>query len=116
MESALPTAVSTTTMLAPEEIYAPDSSALRSREEMTPIEKKSFRNKQRKARKKAQDIIKSAKDKLASSNNKPFGKSIKKEKEKALKSVVKTGKGVSVVGKQSQKQNDRQAGSKNLKL
>lgn len=109
-------------MLAPEEIYAPSSSALRSKEEMTPLEKKSLRNKQRKARRKAQEMINSATDKVArtrgesSSVKKPFGRFVKKEKEKVLKSIVKSGKGVSVVGKQSkQKQTNKQT-SQSFKL
>ncbi|GJJ09660.1 hypothetical protein Clacol_003884 [Clathrus columnatus] len=120
LESALPTTVSTTTMLAPEEIYAPKTSDLRSKEEMTPLEKRTLRNKQRKTRKKAQDMIKSATGNVAQaqgSRSKPFGKSLKKEKEKALKSIVKTGKGVTVVGKQdNRKEMDKRTNSKGLKL
>ena len=57
MESALPTTKATSTMLAPEEIYAPVSSDLRARSELTPVEKRALRNKRKKASKKARDAI-----------------------------------------------------------
>jgi U3 small nucleolar RNA-associated protein MPP10 len=88
-------------MLAPEEIFAAPSE-LRSRDELTPIEKRAQRNKQRKARKKAKDQIATAVDKFArTQRGKGAAGAVRREKEKALKSVVKTGRGVTVVGKQS---------------
>ncbi|KAH9946645.1 Mpp10 protein [Amylocystis lapponica] len=98
LESALPTTMSTSTMLAPEEIFAPSSSDLRARSELTPTEKRALRNKQKKVKKKARDTLEKSVDKLARSTR---AGGIKKQKEAALKSIVKSGKGVTVVGKKS---------------
>ncbi|KAK0208326.1 U3 small nucleolar ribonucleoprotein complex, subunit Mpp10 [Desarmillaria ectypa] len=95
LESALPTTESTATMLAPEEIFAPTSSDLRSRSEMTPNEKQALRAKERKARKKRRDQLNTAVDKYARTKG-----SIKSQKQDALEIAVKSGKGVTVVGKQ----------------
>lgn len=96
LESALPTTKSTSTMLAPEEVFAPSSSDLRARSELTPTQKRSLRNKEKKSRKKARDTLEKGVDKFA----KMKGISgVKKQKEAALKKIVKTGKGVTVVGK-----------------
>jgi U3 small nucleolar RNA-associated protein MPP10 len=91
-------------MLAPEEVLAPTSSSdVRARSELTPIEKRARRAKERKARKRKQDALSKAVDKHAlvktgrgSARSK---QSTKQEKEAALKSLVKSGKGVTVVGK-----------------
>ncbi|KAI0029627.1 U3 small nucleolar ribonucleoprotein complex, subunit Mpp10, partial [Vararia minispora EC-137] len=99
MESALPTAKSAATMLAPEEVYHSSSADIRSRSELTPAEKRSLHNKQKKARRKARDALESGVDKFARLKGR---KSVKAEKEEALKSMVKHGKGVTVVGKTSQ--------------
>ncbi|KDQ63722.1 hypothetical protein JAAARDRAFT_169865 [Jaapia argillacea MUCL 33604] len=96
LESALPTAKSATTMLAPEEVFAANPNDLRARSELTPTEKRALHNKQKKAKRKARDKLDKSVDKFARSNR--IG-SVKKQKEQALKSVVKTGKGVTVVGK-----------------
>lgn len=96
LESALPTAKSVGAMLAPEEVFAPSPSDLRSRSEMTPAEKQSLRQKERKAKKKTRDTLNKSTDKYARVQK---GGSLKKQKEDALKSVVKSGKGVTVVGK-----------------
>ena len=107
MESALPTAKSAATMLAPEEVYQPASaSALRAKSELTPDEKRSLHNKHKKARRKARDALETGVDKWAKLNGK---KGVKAEKDAALKSVIKHGKGVTVVGKKSQ---DNRKGSK----
>lgn len=74
---------------------------MRSRDELTPIEKKVQRNKQRKARKKAKDQITAAADKYARTQKGRGTAGVKLEKEKAIQSLVKTGKGVMVIGKQS---------------
>ncbi|KAH8835820.1 U3 small nucleolar ribonucleoprotein complex, subunit Mpp10 [Flagelloscypha sp. PMI_526] len=71
MESALPTSQSASTILAPEEVFAP-SNEVRARSELTPSEKKALH------------------------------RGVKKQKKEALKSMVKKGKGVTVVGKQKQ--------------
>lgn len=85
-------------MLAPEEVFAPSSSDLRARSELTPEEKRARRNKQKKDKRKQRDALDSASLKVA--NVKKIGR-VKKQKEEALKSVIKSGKGVTVVGKKS---------------
>src|ERR1700691_2741800 len=57
LESALPTSKSASTMLAPEEVFAPSSSDIRARSELTPIEKRALRTKERKTRKRTRDAI-----------------------------------------------------------
>ncbi|KAJ2920198.1 hypothetical protein MD484_g199, partial [Candolleomyces efflorescens] len=94
MESALPTAKSASSMLAPEEIFAAETSQPRARTELTPVEKRALRAKERKAKRKQRDLLDKAVDKVA----KPRG-SVKKQKQAALESLVKHGKGVTVVGK-----------------
>ncbi|KAK0478470.1 U3 small nucleolar ribonucleoprotein complex, subunit Mpp10 [Armillaria novae-zelandiae] len=95
LESALPTTESTATMLAPEEVFASSPADLRSRSEMTPSEKQALRAKERKARKKRRDQLNTAVDKYAKTKG-----SIKSQKKDALETAVKSGKGVTVVGKQ----------------
>lgn len=90
--------MSTSTMLAPEEVYAPTSSDLRARSELAPAEKRALRNKQKKAKKNARDALKRSVEKFAQPKN--IG-GVKKQKEAALKSVIRTGKGITVVGKKS---------------
>ncbi|KAJ7706140.1 U3 small nucleolar ribonucleoprotein complex, subunit Mpp10 [Mycena rosella] len=97
MESALPTTKSTTSMLAPEEVFATSSSDPRARSELTPAEKRALRGKERKAKMKSRDNLNNSVDKYA--KLKGIG-GIKKQKQAALASVVKTGKGVTVVGKE----------------
>ncbi|KAF5358860.1 hypothetical protein D9757_012683 [Collybiopsis confluens] len=94
IESALPTAKSVSTMLAPEEVFALSSSDLRARNELTPAEKQALHRKERKAKKKARDTLDKSTDKYARAQK---GGSLKKQKEDALKSVVKAGKGVTVI-------------------
>ncbi|KAK7050943.1 U3 snoRNP protein [Paramarasmius palmivorus] len=98
MESALPTTKSVSTMLAPEEVFTPATADLRAKSEMTPAEKQALRRKERKAKKKRRDALETSVDKYAKSKK---AGSVKKQKEEALKSVVKSGKGVTVVGKKS---------------
>ncbi|KAJ7660945.1 U3 small nucleolar ribonucleoprotein complex, subunit Mpp10 [Mycena polygramma] len=97
LESALPTTKSAASMLAPEEVFAAASSDLRARSELTPAEKKALRGKERKAKQKSRDNLNNSVDKYA--KLKGIG-GIKKRKQAALASVVKTGKGVTVVGKE----------------
>ncbi|KAJ7254075.1 U3 small nucleolar ribonucleoprotein complex, subunit Mpp10 [Mycena haematopus] len=97
MESAFPTTQSTAGMLAPEEVFATAATDLRARSELTPAEKKALRGKERKARKKSRDTLNNSVDKYA--KLKGIG-GIKKQRQAALASVVKTGKGVTVVGKE----------------
>lgn len=85
-------------MIAPEEVFAPTSSDLRARSELTPVQKRALRNKGKKVRKKAQDTLERSVDKFARA--KGIG-GVKKQKEAALKTVVKNGKGITVIGKKS---------------
>ncbi|KAI6103540.1 U3 small nucleolar ribonucleoprotein complex, subunit Mpp10 [Pisolithus sp. B1] len=98
LESALPTNKSVSTTLAPEEIFAPASSDPRVRSELTPAEKRALRTKQRKARKKERDLLEKSVDKFAKKK-----KGVKEQKDAALKSLVKSGKGVTVVGKEAKR-------------
>ncbi|KAF9459935.1 U3 small nucleolar ribonucleoprotein complex, subunit Mpp10 [Collybia nuda] len=96
LESALPTTKSTADMFAPEEIFAPVSNDPRVRSELTPSEKRSLRTKMRKEKKKSRDILDHSVDKYAKTNS---VSGMKRQKRAALESVVKKGKGVTVVGK-----------------
>lgn len=85
-------------MLAPEEVFAPQAAQLKARSELTPTEKRTLRNRQKKTNKKARMTL--------DQSVKTFSKAksiggVKKQKEAALKSVVKSGKGVTVIGKKS---------------
>ncbi|KAI5898329.1 Mpp10 protein [Schizophyllum commune H4-8] len=112
LESALPTAVSTTSMLAPQEIHAPKPSDLRARTELTPAEKRALHNKERKAKRKMRDTLEKSVDKFARMKG---AKGTRKQKEEALRSVVKSGKGVTVVGKKN-KEILEQRGKKGKKV
>lgn len=85
-------------MLAPEEVFDPASASdLKSRNELTPAEKKAMHNKQKKAKRKMRDMLEKSIDKLAKTKR---PKTVKAQKEEALKSAVKSGKGVTVIGKE----------------
>ncbi|KAG9103460.1 hypothetical protein FRC06_010657 [Ceratobasidium sp. 370] len=105
LESALPTSLSTTTLLAPEEVYAPLPGDSRARGELTPAEKRAARSKERKKRRKQRDSLAEAVDKFGSQGSSGRGqpKNAKEAKSQALNSLVKSGKGVTVVGKDSGK-------------
>ncbi|KAH7915791.1 U3 small nucleolar ribonucleoprotein complex, subunit Mpp10 [Hygrophoropsis aurantiaca] len=94
LESALPTSKTSSSMLAPEEIFTVPTD-LRARSELTPTEKRALRTKERKTRKRARDALDRGVDKYAKS------KSVKTQKAAALRSIIKSGKGVAVVGKKS---------------
>jgi U3 small nucleolar RNA-associated protein MPP10 len=89
-------------MLAPEEIYERPSVDPRARGELSPKEKRTARNKVKRAKKRARDALESSVDKFA--KTKKSG-GIKAQKSAALQSIVKSGKGVTVVGKR--KKGDR---------
>ena len=90
--------MATSTMLAPEEVFTPSSSDLRARTELTPVQKRALHNKEKKAKKKQRDALAKSVDKFAKTGGRS---SVKKQKEAALKSVVKSGKGVTVIGKKN---------------
>jgi len=98
LESALPTSNTVASMLAPEEIYERPSSDPRARGELSPNEKRAARNKLKKAKKKARDALDRNVDKFAKTKG---SGSVKAQKSAALQSVVKSGKGVTVVGKRN---------------
>jgi U3 small nucleolar RNA-associated protein MPP10 len=79
-------------MLAPEEVFAPLSTEPRARSELTPAEKRTLRGKERKSRKKSRDVLDKAVDKFAKKRGRD-------SKHKQPASVVKSGKGITVVGK-----------------
>ncbi|KAH9944411.1 Mpp10 protein [Epithele typhae] len=109
LESALPTMMATSSMLAPEEIFAPSSRDLRARSELTPTEKRALRNKTKKAKKKTRDAIEKSVQKFG----RPKGVGdVKRQKEAALKTLVKNGKGVTVVGKKSKEAEGKRARGK----
>jgi U3 small nucleolar RNA-associated protein MPP10 len=83
-------------MLAPEEIFAPNPSDLRAKSEMTSTEKRARRNKERKSWKKTRDILKNSVDKFAKMKG---VRGAKKRKEEAVKTLLKHGRGVTVLGK-----------------
>lgn len=85
-------------MLAPEEVFSASSSSQRARSELTPVEKRPLRTKERKAKKRQRDALEKSVDKFA--KGKGLG-SVKKQKQAALESIVKHGKGVTVVGKKN---------------
>ena len=99
LESALPTTMATSTMLAPEEVFTPSSGDITARSELTPTQKRALHNKQKKAKRKARDSLEKSVDKFAKMKG---VKGVKQAKDAALKSLVKTGKGVTVIGKKGQ--------------
>ena len=101
MESALPTSRSVTSMLAPEEVFASSTSSLRAKSELTPAEKRARRAKERKLKKRERDSV----NKFVKS--KGVNGVEKQKKAAALDSLVKHGKGVTIVGKKSVSQSKR---------
>ena len=86
-------------MLAPEEIFA-TSSLPRAKSELTPAEKRTLRTRERKAKQRQRNALDKSVDKYAKKRG--LG-SVRRQKEEALKSVVKAGKGVTIVGKKAVK-------------
>ncbi|KAG8822305.1 hypothetical protein FRC19_006246 [Serendipita sp. 401] len=125
LESALPTAKNVSSLLTPEEVFSTRvPGVIASKVEMTPGEKQSERMKRRKKRMKMAKVLdrkvvgtgtqgngKIPDNQPTSENGKSSGKGKKRlekeEKARALKSVVKSGKGVTVVGKGSGKSRGR---------
>ncbi|KZT60316.1 Mpp10 protein, partial [Calocera cornea HHB12733] len=108
MESAMPTTNSAATMLAPEEVFASSTSALVSKSEMTPEEKRAQRRKNKSAFRHEHERLGQAvqffgKGKAANGivEGKKGKRGVRGEKEEALKRVVKEGRGVTVIGKES---------------
>ena len=80
-------------MLAPEEVSAPSSRAPRSRSETAPTEKRAERNKERRKQQRTREQL----NKGVDAHSRVKG--VKRQKEDVLKSLVKPGKGVTVIGK-----------------
>ncbi|KAJ1302535.1 hypothetical protein OPQ81_002852 [Rhizoctonia solani] len=110
LESALPTSLSTSTLLAPEEVYTPSSLEIRARSELTPSEKKAARGREKKKRRKDRDVLSSAVDNSSTGGRQP--KNVKEAKEHALNGLVKSGKGVTIVGKPGKSAGKNDAASK----
>lgn len=121
LESALPTTKTPTSLLAPEEIFSTRApGAIPSKAEMSSHEKQALRMKVKKSKSKMRarldgSVDKFAKMKKGSARSNGTGVDNvkgkkgkmgreKEEKAAALKSVVKSGKGVTVVGKGSSKE------------
>ncbi|KZO96934.1 Mpp10 protein [Calocera viscosa TUFC12733] len=108
MESAMPTTNSTATMLAPEEVFATSKQALVSKSEMTPSDKKAQRRKNKAAFQHEHGRLSHAVQSFGKGKTtsgffvpKKGKKGVRGEKEDALKKVVKEGRGVTVIGKES---------------
>ncbi|WVQ99034.1 hypothetical protein IAU59_006166 [Kwoniella sp. CBS 9459] len=102
MESALPPTAAASTMLAPEELFAPPTaSSLVARSELTPEEAQKARQKARKTKQAEQKRLGDMADLYGKNKNGKKRMSVREEKEAALKGLVKSGKGVTVVGKGS---------------
>jgi U3 small nucleolar RNA-associated protein MPP10 len=96
LESALPTTKSASTLLAPEEIFAPASADLRARSEYTPKEKQALRNKLKRKRKNFRDVLEKSTARVATINGPRKGK-VAAEKAEALNRLKKV-KGVIIDG------------------
>ena len=107
LESALPSAQSTSTVAAPEEVYNSDKFGGVSRDEMSTTEKRSQRNKIRKSKAKDRQRLSNVVD----NKSKKQRTSVADEKREALKKLTQ-GKGVTVVGKGDTKQ-QRKGGEQN---
>ena len=95
LESALPTSQSTTTLLAPEEVYTasgPYSALAVDKADLTPQQKKALRQKQRQGRK---QVVERAERVLASQERR---KGVRGEKEAAERQLIGA-RGVTVLGK-----------------
>ena len=91
-------------MLAPEEVFSASPSSLQARSELTPTDKRVLRTKERKIKKRQRDTLEKSVDKFAKSRG---ISSAKKQKRAALESIVKHGKGVTVVGKSAKTSKDK---------
>jgi U3 small nucleolar RNA-associated protein MPP10 len=91
-------------MLAPEEIYERSEINPRAKGELSPNQKRAARNKRKKAKKKERDTLEGSVGKFV--RTKGVG-GVKAQKSAALRSVVKSGKGVTVVGKKQSQSKKR---------
>ncbi|KAH9175392.1 U3 small nucleolar ribonucleoprotein complex, subunit Mpp10 [Lactarius sanguifluus] len=94
LESTLPTSNTFASMLAPEEIYERPAIDPLAQGELSPREKRTARNKRKKVKKNARDTLESR----VNARTKGIG-GVKAQKSAALRSIVKIGKGVTVIGK-----------------
>lgn len=113
LESALPTTMSTSSMLAPEEVYeAPrHAEALTgARSEMSHAEKQRLHHQLRHEKRKRNERIQHLEQAVERSRGPRSSGDVKAEKEKALKGLVGN-KGVTVVGKDSKRRDKRGKGA-----
>ncbi|GAA5894260.1 hypothetical protein JCM5296_004697 [Sporobolomyces johnsonii] len=109
IESALPTTHSTSTLLAPEEVYQPSSTLTAAdKSTLTPAQKKALRQKERGERKAVHDRVERVKE------AKLKRRGVKGEKEKAAQMLIGT-KGVTVIGKGGKEDKGAAAGGKKRK-
>ena len=101
MESALPPVASTNTLLAPQELFpTPSSSSLVARSELDPEQAQKSRQKHRRIKQAQRNHL----TEMAELHGRGSKKGAKAEKEAALKGLVKSGKGVTVVGRGGKEQ------------
>jgi U3 small nucleolar RNA-associated protein MPP10 len=118
LETALPATKAATSMLAPHEVFVPTARELTARSEQTPEEAKTARARARRGNK--------ANRAKLETTQKLYGKkrtSVREDKEAALQHLVKSGKGVTVLGKGAKEDGKRRkreevsvADAKRLKL
>ncbi|CDZ97200.1 U3 small nucleolar ribonucleoprotein (snoRNP) subunit-Mpp10p [Phaffia rhodozyma] len=108
LESALPPTQRASHLLAPEEVFQPPSASdLRAKSEMTPAEKQAAREKDKKRKRKQREMLVGKADSFE--KFKHAGKRIggkggdKKSKDEALRTLVKEGRGITVIGKDAKK-------------
>ena len=104
LESAIPSTSAATTLLAPEELFAPPTaSSAVARSELTPEEAHAARTKRRKAKQGDRKRLEEMADLYGKKQGGSKGRGgVRGEKERALQGLVKSGKGVTVVGKGGQ--------------
>ncbi|WFD24258.1 U3 snoRNP protein [Malassezia equina] len=111
MESALPTTLSTGTMLAPEEVYETPAQApalVGARSEQSHAEKQRLHHQRRHAKRQRRERRQRAEATLERSSGAPRRGHAQAEKDQALKSLVGN-KGVTVVGKDSKRRSVKDA-------
>ncbi|WFD28444.1 U3 snoRNP protein [Malassezia nana] len=111
MESSLPTIQSTSTMLAPEEVYEAPAQApalVGAASELSHSEKQRLHKQRRQAKRQRRDRRQRAEAALERSSGTPRRGAAQAEKEQALKSLVGN-KGITVVGKDSKRRSVKDA-------
>lgn len=102
LESALPTATATSTLLAPEEIYSSEGKAIANSKELTPAEKRKARAKRRKQK----AAMAKKNTKLSGEAATPRQRKDRKDKAQAMKEL-KNKKGVTIAGGMKKQGNNK---------